>query len=339
MKRIYSAILFIWLAVEIISGTDFSLFSIASLLGALCFFIIKEKYFDKASVSILYYIAVVALSLFDGRFIILSGIPVLDFFYTGRYVFAVPAFAAAVVFIIQSGADYRDIFFIAAAALFGYITGAKDRDDKKHISVLDQERRLRYQLEQIRNELLNSRKEVEHLAEIRERNRIAHEIHDNIGHGIAGVIFQLDAAVRILHTDPEKSVNNLKLCRQKLAEVLELTRSTVYNIRVDRKIGLDSLKKIIDDYRFCKLTFEHSGDFSMVSASVQKILEANIMESLTNTSKHSDAENVMIKLDIGTKNIRLYYKDDGKGCGKIHESLLLAFVGILSDLCPLWVGG
>lgn len=213
---------------------------------------------------------------------------------------------------------------LIASGYIGYIVGIMNENDRKNLAVLDDERRLRYSLEQAQHELINSRRQIEHLTEIRERNRIAHEIHDNIGHSIAGVIFQLEAAARIVGKDTEKAEGILKLCSAKLAAALELTRNTVYNIKADRKIGLESIEKMIGDFRYCPVDFEHTGDFNGLSATNIQILESCIMECLTNASKHSQAKRIQIKLDIGSANIRLYYRDDGRGCTNIRENIGLS---------------
>ena len=138
---------------------------------------------------------------------------------------------------------------------------------------------------------------------------------------IAGVIFQLEAAIRIINKDKEKAEGILKLCSRKLSEALELTRNTVYNMKVDRKIGIDAIEKIISGFKFCKVSFLHTGDFNSVSLFIIKLLESNIMEFLTNASKYSKATDIKIKIDLNKKNLRIYYKDNGIGCKNIKASV------------------
>lgn len=323
MKHFYGAVLIAWLAVGQIINSSTDILGIASLLGALCLFIVKERYFDRVSASIFYLVFVFLLTQYNAGFILLYGIPLLDFLYFRKYPAAALTFSIAAFFCVQSGKP-DDIFYMVSSGLFGYITGAKDKNEKNHISLIDEERRLRYNLEQTQNELILSKKEIEHLTEVRERNRIAHEIHDNIGHRIAGVIFQLEAALRIFHRDAEKAEGIIRLCSEKLTEALEMTRNTVYNIRAEKKTGIASIEKIVDDFKFCRISFEHSGDFSLVSASNTRILEANIMEALTNASKYSQADDIRIKLDVKKNNLRLYYRDNGVGCRDIHENIGLS---------------
>ncbi|MDW7674837.1 MAG: histidine kinase, partial [Bacillota bacterium] len=258
MKHLYGGILITWVALELVLQPDTEVLSIAILLGLLCLFIVKEKFFDNKNSTIIYAVIVFALSQYNIKFMLLASILIFDLLYYRRYLLG--ALALFITFIISYESGYQNIsLHLILALLLGYILGEKDNNEKNYMLLLDKERRLRYRLEETQNELINSRKEIEHLTEIRERNRIAHQIHDSVGHSIAGVIFQIEAARRILYTEKEKLEEILKLCSQKLAEALELTRNTVYNIKADKKMGLELLEKIINDFRFCPVKFEHSG--------------------------------------------------------------------------------
>jgi signal transduction histidine kinase len=323
MKYIYGALLIGWLAVDQLTNSNTNIYTIASILGALCLFIIKERYFDNFYASLIFLVIIFILSFYNASFILLVGIAIVDLTYMSKYKAGLLICFSSVPVLVQAG-RYNYIFHIICSLIFSHILGTKDNNEKRHLSLLDQERHLRYNLERTQNELIRSRKEIEQLAEIRERNRIAHEIHDNIGHSIAGVIFQLEAGIRILRKDIDKTEGILKLSSQKLTEALELTRNTVYNIRVIRKTGIDQIEAVIKGFKFCPVVFEHTGDFGSISALNLKILETNIMEALTNASKYSRASKIQIKIDIGKKNIRLFYKDDGIGCINIKDNLGLS---------------
>lgn len=323
MKHAYGAIIIGWLAVEQIISLTNEVSSIASILGALCLFILKERFRDNLYTSLGYLAFSLILIQFNRSSILLVGITLLDLAYFRRYAIAALTFTTMAALSIFMGV-YPSIFSMISALLIGYIIGRKETNEENYMRLLDGERNLRYNLERAQIELVQSKKEIEQLTEIRERNRIAHEIHDNIGHSIAGVIFQLEAALRILNKDLPKSEEILKLCSEKLAEALELTRNTVYNIRVVKKTGVSYLEDLINNFNFCKITFDYSGDFSKVTAYHMKIIEANLREALTNAAKYSKAENIQLKLDVRSKNLRMFYKDDGVGCDNIKENLGLS---------------
>ena len=321
MKHIYGAIVIVWVAVQLVinSNSNLNIIPIASLLGALWLFIIKEKYLDNIYSSLIFLVVILILVQFYSGFILLTGVVLFDFVYFKKYATGV-LIAFFLVYLNTLSGNYLLTFHLIYSTYLGYVLGEKDDNSRNNFALLDEERRLRYNLELTQNQLIKSKAEIENLTKIRERNRIAHEIHDNMGHSIAGVIFQLEAAIRIINKDKEKTEGILKLCSQRLSEALELTRNTVYNMKVDKKIGIDAIEKIISNFKFCKVTFSHTGDFSSVSFFIIQLLESNIMEILTNASKYSKATGIKISIDINKKNLRLYYKDNGIGCENIKAS-------------------
>jgi signal transduction histidine kinase len=320
MKYIYGMLMICWIAFLQVTGQNMDLPGIASTLGALCLFIVKEKYIDKTYASIVYFIGAVVLAQFWGPFILLAAIPMQDFAYEKNYYLGAPALTIASYVCIAAGENYF-ILLLLLAAFVGFVLGAKRRNEQAYTGILDEERRLRYNLERAQNELIQSRREIEHLTEARERSRIAQELHDSIGHGIAGVLMQLEAAQRIHRRDADKTEEILKTCTNKLSETLTLTRNTVYNIMPGGKPGVEALEKVIAGFRFCPVAFEHSGDFGGVSATNMRILESNLTEALTNTMKHSRATQVSVRVDIRRRNVRFYYSDNGVGCGNIHDGM------------------
>lgn len=323
MKYIFGLLMIAWVAALLVIGQHTDVAGIASTLGALCLFIVKEKYLDKTYASILYFIGAAVLAQYWSPFILLAAIPIMDFTYTRKYALMALALAGAAAYAVFTG-EYPLLPLLVLSASAGHIIGAKDRNDADNARVLDEERRLRYNLEQAQNELLLSRREIERLTEARERNRIAHELHDSIGHGIAGVLIQLEAALRVHRRDADKAEDILKLCTGKLSETLTLTRNAVYNMRSDVKTGVEALENIISGFKYCKVDFRRSGDFGGVSSSNMRILEATVTEALTNASRHSHATEITIQIDIRQRNIRLYYKDNGRGCGNIREGMGLS---------------
>lgn len=319
MKNIYGTIVISWVAMELISNSNLNIIAITSLLGVLWLFIIKQKYLDNIYSSLVFLVVILILSQFYLGFILLTGIVIFDFTYFRKYILSMLIFIFLAVLYVLSG-KYLLMVHLIYSFFLGYVLGEKDYKAKNHFTLLAEERKLRYNLEQTQNQLIKSKEEIENLTKIRERNRIAHEIHDNVGHSIAGVIFQLEAAIRIINKDKEKTEDILKLCSQKLSEALELTRNTVYNMKTDKKFGIESIEEIIGDFKFCKVFFQHTGDFSDVPFFIIRILESNIMEFLTNASKYSKATDIKIRIDINKKNLRLFYKDNGIGCENIKAS-------------------
>lgn len=325
MKYVYGILLFIWTVVEAIqsSRTDFK--GTGVILIALCLFIVKEKFLDKPVFSFIYAVFIAAMSIIsgNGNLLPLLGIVLVDMAYFKRYGIMVPI-ALASVFLCMRISNAYYVFLTCTGMAWGYALGESSSKEKKYLELLDSERGARYQLEKTQVELVRLQNEVERSTEIRERNRIAREIHDNIGHSIAGVLFQLRAAEKLVSTNSQKVEQILHLCNEKLAEALETARNTVYNIKSDQLSGIDCIDNIVKEFKFCKVNFNHSGDFSILSATHLNILEATTKELLTNALKYSKASEIKLKIDINSKYIRLFYSDNGKGCEQIKENVGLS---------------
>jgi len=325
MKYIYGILLFIWTVVEVIAKDKTNIIGTGFILIALCLFVVKEKYLDQVIYAGIYGVAIIALALCNPYLLILLGIVLVDMAYFKNYVLlGIFVFISIMLCYSMGGQEY--IFPIVTGALWGFTLERSDGKEKKHLSLLDKERGLRYQLEKTQVELERLQIEIERTAEVRERDRIAKEIHDSIGHSIAGVLFQLRAAERLLSINSQKVEQILKLSIEKLVEALEITRNTVYNIKSDQIPGIDCIINIIKEFKFCKINFSHSGDFNKISTSNLKILESTTKELLTNAIKHSLASEITMKIDINSKHIRYFYKDDGRGCNKIKENIGLSSI-------------
>jgi signal transduction histidine kinase len=208
--------------------------------------------------------------------------------------------------------------------MFGYVVGSFEENEISSRKALDDERKLRYELEQFKTKLLNSSKEAAYLAEVKERNRIAREIHDNIGHKLTGILIQLQAAVKIFDRDNGKTKAILATCISTLSDTVNLIRDTVHNIKPNEKLGVEYIKNIIKNFSFCTVNFKFTGDFGKLSANKLEIVGTNIKEALTNAAKYSKATEVNIAIDINEQYTRLYIKDNGTGSIKIKEGLGLS---------------
>ncbi|GLC31653.1 sensor histidine kinase [Clostridium omnivorum] len=215
--------------------------------------------------------------------------------------------------ILETGA------FIAAAFMFGILNLRFEEKVSSFKETYDNERRYRYELEAAKQRLLNSAKETAYLAEIRERNRIAREIHDTVGHSLAGILIQLQAAQKLRNRDEEKSDELLVDSIERLSDTLNVMRNTVHNIKPGDSMGIDYIKSIINNFNYCPVDFKCSGDFSSLPANILETISSDIKEALTNAYKYSKATAIEVKIDIDQSRVRVYIKDNGEGCPNLKE--------------------
>lgn len=210
---------------------------------------------------------------------------------------------------------------IILVGIIAFLLRKNEAKQTYYNNILDNERRIRYDLEITKNQLLLSNKAIEKLTVVKERNRIARDLHDNVGHSIAGILIQLQAAQRLMKNDLHKSEHIINQCIKNLQISLGTIRDTVHNMYHTEKVGIDYIKKIIDGYTYCKVILDYKGDFSKVLMKHLEIFGFIVKEALTNASKYSNASEIQIELMVNDKLLRLSIKDNGMGCPRIKEGL------------------
>lgn len=170
--------------------------------------------------------------------------------------------------------------------------------------------------------------QMRYLSQIEERNSIAQEIHDRVGHTLAGSIIQLEAAGLILDKDPGKAGNMVTSVTENLKEGMESIRSTLRTIKpAPEQLGINRLKLILEEFTMnntIKTYFSYTGSLDVISHLQWKIIIDNMKESLTNTLKYSKATMINVKLEVMNKLIKVEVIDNGKGSYSIKKGMGLS---------------
>ena len=282
--------------------------------------VFKERFYDTVYVTLASFILICIAIWLDRNFTFLLCIPIFDFIYQKRYLGVFPVAIMGLYFTLESRLPSL-ILIMSLCGILALVMEKAKAKESDYKNKFDEERRLRYELELTKFKLLNSAKDIAHLTEVSERNRIAREIHDNVGHGIAGILIQLQAADKLFDRNEKKSKEILKKSIENLSDALTLLRNTVHNIKPQETLGVEYIKSVINNFGFSPIELKFYGDFGLLASSQLEILGLIVKEALTNAAKHSKATKVDITIDINEKYIRLYIKDNGIGCVKLKEGL------------------
>ena len=160
--------------------------------------------------------------------------------------------------------------------------------------------------------------EVAQLAAANERNRMAREIHDTLGHYLTVIHVQLEAARAVIGRDPERGLLAVTRAQALAKDGLTAVRQSVKALREEGSVDgiaeqIASLVDSVRDERF-GVALTILGTPRPVSAAVALALHRTTLEALTNVRKHANAANVEIELafsDNGLVQLRVH--DDGKG--------------------------
>ena len=320
MGDLLKVIAMILVAVLQAAGGTVAPLEVLGLVVLAALWVIQEKYCRHLILIALEYVLIFALGFISPFILILCGVLAFDLAGRGLY-WQVLLLLPAGIYHLEGERLGAYAVLLALCASSGYLSHILSVRKESFRVVYDRERRNRYALEEARAQLLASTREAARLAEIQERNRIAREIHDHLGHRLAGILLQLQAAVKALDRDEEKARELFKKSVTGLAQSLDLLRDTVYNIRPRDQLGVEYFQQIIDDFQFCPVKFSPRGDIASLTAAQTETLASIVKEALTNASRHSRATQVEVQLEVREKIVRLYFRDNGVGSAKIHEGM------------------
>ncbi len=172
-------------------------------------------------------------------------------------------------------------------------------------------------LEEKINELVCNQDIEVNLATLNERNRIAREIHDNVGHLLSSSILQIGAIMAI--SKEESTIKSLEVVKDTLNEGMNSIRKSVHNLHDDSIDLYAEVNKILNNFTFCKakLNYEITGN---MTAKAKYAIIAIVKEALSNVIKHSDGDYVSISLYEHPKLFQLIIYDNGNRKTDIENS-------------------
>lgn len=320
MNYALKTLLMIWVAVSLAFGETLTLPEFAGLLLLSAAYVVRTRYRNSPLLMAGEGVLVLAMSGVNPLYLAFLGVTAHDL--------AVRKLAPLALLLVLPGGYFLDRQWLLGYGLLlmvclyaGIRQQQLDEARATYQQAYDQERKNRYRLEETKNRLLQTAGETAHLAEVRERNRIAREIHDSIGHDLAGNLLQLQAAEKIMDRDPVKTRELIRKTVTGLAGSVELLRSTVHNIRPRQILGWAHFEQIIDNFQYCPVEFKHQGSFALMTPHQVEILTSTLKESLTNTARHSDATRMSVTLEVREKIIRLCIQDNGSGVETVREGM------------------
>lgn len=159
---------------------------------------------------------------------------------------------------------------------------------------------------------------IEDQATLQERNRIARDIHDSLGHSLTALNLQLETALKLFSANPEKAKMFLTEAKRLGSTALQDVRQSVSTMRSDPLQGRsleDAIASLIEGFvrstgisPTCSIFLEHS-----ISTDIAIVVYRIVQEALTNISKYAAATEVQIQLQATAAELYVRIQDNGKG--------------------------
>lgn len=161
-----------------------------------------------------------------------------------------------------------------------------------------------------KNKALQEKQDYEiYAATLKERNRIAREIHDNVGHVLSRSILLVGAAKAVNKDDNMNAV--LEGLDDSLNSAMDSIRSSVHDLH-DEAVNLQEvLQGIVQEFTFCpvKFTYDMTGE---IPKEIKYCFISIAKECLSNIIKHSNATNVWITVREHPALYQLCIEDNGE---------------------------
>ncbi len=172
----------------------------------------------------------------------------------------------------------------------------------------------------------------EDMVKTKERNRLAREIHDTIGHTLTGIATGLEACIEIIDWDIQKTKSQIiKIAELSKEGLLEVRRS-VSELRpdaVDRLSLIPAIQKLADNITECtktKVNLNIEGTVKKLWIEEEETVYRFIQEGITNAVRHGKAKTINISFQFHHSVINIKIIDDGVGCSAIEEGFGLTHI-------------
>jgi signal transduction histidine kinase len=195
--------------------------------------------------------------------------------------------------------------------------------------IAQSEEQARRELERAHRQLADYANQVERLATMRERNRLAREVHDSLGHYLTALNVQLEIASKLMETNPARAREATAQAKQLASEGLAEVRRSVAALRpspLDDAPLPQAIRNLVDETRRANLavSFEQTGVARSLSPEVETVLYRAAQEALTNVRKHARASAVEVRLIFESDTARLCVRDNGVGRQEARDGVGLS---------------
>jgi two-component system sensor histidine kinase DesK len=164
--------------------------------------------------------------------------------------------------------------------------------------------------------LRKANEEIEHLAKVAERERIARDLHDVLGHTLSVIILKSELAGKLIDHDPERA-------KAEIADVEQTSRAALADVRSTiRGYRAHSLEA---ELKHAKATLETAGvivesqsEEVRLTPAQESVVALVVREAVTNVVRHARARNCHLRLIPVNGNCRIEIHDDGRGGGAVE---------------------
>lgn len=173
---------------------------------------------------------------------------------------------------------------------------------------------------------------LEENTKMKERNRLAREIHDILGHSLTSITTGLEACIEILGINPDLTKTQMEKLLGLSRKGLDDVRRSVKELKVDKIVKSDfieAIKELVQDINDCTpvdVELQILGQQMKLKEDEQQILYRIIQESITNAIRHGKASNISLDIEFIHHELQISIQDNGGGCDQVEEGFGLSHI-------------
>jgi signal transduction histidine kinase len=232
------------------------------------------------------------------------------------------AMPAAYFFILHRGMGVGELFSIILNAVLFFAIGLSLQrvvtSNEKTEKLLAENQGQYLLIHEQNNALEQYANQIEQLTLLEERNRMARELHDTVGHTFTSVIMGMDAVSYLIETAPDKAKEKLDVLRSVTRNGLEEVRRSIHQMVPGEGDMLLSqqLTRLANEFALhtgTQIRFTTVGEEYEIPKQTKLSLIRCLQESLTNAKRHGRAASVEIVLNYVEDQVGIRIEDDGVG--------------------------
>jgi two-component system sensor histidine kinase DesK len=164
-----------------------------------------------------------------------------------------------------------------------------------------------------RKKLWRAQEEIQHLAQIAERERIARDLHDVLGHTLSVIVLKSELASKLADTNPARAIQEIKDVERIARDALAQVRSTIQGYHARSLQAEAEQATAVLEAAGVKVHCEFLP--AEISVTQEGVLSLALREAVTNVIRHAKATSCTLRLHPVPGGCQLEIQDDG--CGKL----------------------
>lgn len=173
---------------------------------------------------------------------------------------------------------------------------------------------------------------IESMAETRERNRLAREIHDTLGHALTGISVGIDACLTTIDISTEATKKQLNVIADVARQAIKDVRRSVKKLRPDAlessglEDALNNMISQISNVTKTEIFFNANIKSLKFGHDEEDTIYRIVQEGITNAIRHGQATEVYINMVRRDKQLNITIRDNGRGCANITKGFGLKHI-------------